>query len=76
MAVTARGAASRCGVPTAFPACRLGVPERWEIVLTEDPNRTDKDARQPPSLVWKDTVLVPTGQTVDLLLDVTNAAYG
>jgi FtsP/CotA-like multicopper oxidase with cupredoxin domain len=25
-----------------------------------------------PSLVWKDTVLVPTGQTVDLLLDVTN----
>ena len=25
-----------------------------------------------PNLVWKDTVLVPTGQTVDLLLDVTN----
>ncbi|HET7295292.1 MAG TPA: multicopper oxidase family protein [Vicinamibacteria bacterium] len=24
------------------------------------------------NLVWKDTVLVPTGQTVDLLLDVTN----
>jgi FtsP/CotA-like multicopper oxidase with cupredoxin domain len=26
-----------------------------------------------PNLVWKDTVLVPTSQTVDLLLDVTNA---
>src|ERR671937_73778 len=25
-----------------------------------------------PSLVWKDTVLVRTGQTVDILLDVTN----
>jgi FtsP/CotA-like multicopper oxidase with cupredoxin domain len=25
-----------------------------------------------PNLVWKDTVLVPTGQTVDILLDVTN----
>ena len=25
-----------------------------------------------PSLVWKDTVLVPTGQTVDILLEVTN----
>jgi FtsP/CotA-like multicopper oxidase with cupredoxin domain len=25
-----------------------------------------------PNLVWKDTVLVPTGQTVDLLLDVTH----
>jgi FtsP/CotA-like multicopper oxidase with cupredoxin domain len=25
-----------------------------------------------PNLVWKDTVLIPTGQTVDLLLEVTN----
>jgi FtsP/CotA-like multicopper oxidase with cupredoxin domain len=25
-----------------------------------------------PNLVWKDTVLVPTGQTVDILLAVTN----
>jgi len=25
-----------------------------------------------PNLVWKDTVLVPTGQTVDILLEVTN----
>jgi FtsP/CotA-like multicopper oxidase with cupredoxin domain len=25
-----------------------------------------------PSLVWKDTVLVRTGQTVDILLDITN----
>ena len=24
------------------------------------------------NLVWKDTVLIPTGQTVDILLDVTN----
>jgi FtsP/CotA-like multicopper oxidase with cupredoxin domain len=24
------------------------------------------------NLVWKDTVLVPTGQTVDILLDITN----
>jgi FtsP/CotA-like multicopper oxidase with cupredoxin domain len=29
-----------------------------------------------PNLVWKDTVLVPTGQTVDILLDVTNPACG
>jgi FtsP/CotA-like multicopper oxidase with cupredoxin domain len=26
-----------------------------------------------PNLVWKDTVLVPTGQTVDVLLDLTHA---
>jgi FtsP/CotA-like multicopper oxidase with cupredoxin domain len=26
-----------------------------------------------PNLVWKDTVLVRTGETVDILLDVTNA---
>jgi FtsP/CotA-like multicopper oxidase with cupredoxin domain len=25
-----------------------------------------------PNLVWKDTVLVPSGQTVDILLDVSN----
>ena len=25
------------------------------------------------NLVWKDTVLVPTGETVDILLDVTHA---
>lgn len=25
-----------------------------------------------PNLVWKDTVLIPTGQTVDLLLDASN----
>ena len=25
-----------------------------------------------PNLVWKDTVLVPAGQTVDILLEVTN----
>ena len=31
-----------------------------------------RDGAAEPNLVWKDTVLVPTGQTVDLLLDVTN----
>ena len=31
-----------------------------------------RDGVTEPNLVWKDTVLVPTGQTVDLLLDVTN----
>jgi FtsP/CotA-like multicopper oxidase with cupredoxin domain len=31
-----------------------------------------RDGATEPNLVWKDTVLVPTGQTVDLLLDVTN----
>jgi FtsP/CotA-like multicopper oxidase with cupredoxin domain len=31
-----------------------------------------RDGVVEPNLVWKDTVLVPTGQTVDLLLDVTN----
>jgi FtsP/CotA-like multicopper oxidase with cupredoxin domain len=31
-----------------------------------------RDGVAEPNLVWKDTVLVPTGQTVDLLLDVTH----
>jgi FtsP/CotA-like multicopper oxidase with cupredoxin domain len=31
-----------------------------------------RDGTREPNLVWKDTVLVPTGQVVDLLLDVTN----
>jgi FtsP/CotA-like multicopper oxidase with cupredoxin domain len=31
-----------------------------------------RDGEPEPNLVWKDTVLVPTGQTVDLLLEVTN----
>jgi FtsP/CotA-like multicopper oxidase with cupredoxin domain len=31
-----------------------------------------RDGVVEPNLVWKDTVLVPTGQTVDLLHDVTN----
>jgi FtsP/CotA-like multicopper oxidase with cupredoxin domain len=30
------------------------------------------DGEPDPNLVWKDTVLVPAGQTVDILLDVTN----
>jgi FtsP/CotA-like multicopper oxidase with cupredoxin domain len=31
-----------------------------------------RDGIVEPNLVWKDTVLVSTGQTVDILLDVTN----
>lgn len=31
-----------------------------------------RDGIPEPNLVWKDTVLVPTGQVVDVLLDVTN----
>lgn len=31
-----------------------------------------RDGNVEPNLVWKDTVLVPTGQTVDILLEVTN----
>jgi FtsP/CotA-like multicopper oxidase with cupredoxin domain len=31
-----------------------------------------RDGVAEPNLVWKDTVLVRTGQTVDLLLDITN----
>jgi FtsP/CotA-like multicopper oxidase with cupredoxin domain len=31
-----------------------------------------RDGTVEANLVWKDTVLIPTGQTVDILLDVTN----
>ena len=31
-----------------------------------------RDGLEEPNLVWKDTVLVRTGETVDILLDVTN----
>jgi FtsP/CotA-like multicopper oxidase with cupredoxin domain len=31
-----------------------------------------RDGVVEPNLVWKDTVLIPTGQTVDLLLELTN----
>ena len=31
-----------------------------------------RDGAPEPNLVWKDTVLVRTGQTVDILFDVTN----
>jgi FtsP/CotA-like multicopper oxidase with cupredoxin domain len=31
-----------------------------------------RDGKVEPNLVWKDTVLIPTGETVDILLDVTN----
>jgi FtsP/CotA-like multicopper oxidase with cupredoxin domain len=32
----------------------------------------NRDGVPEPNLVWKDTVLIPTGQTVDILLDVTS----
>ena len=32
-----------------------------------------RDGVPEPNLVWKDTVLIRTGETVDILLDVTNA---
>jgi FtsP/CotA-like multicopper oxidase with cupredoxin domain len=35
-----------------------------------------RDGAPEPNLVWKDTVLVRTGQTVDILFDVTNPACG
>jgi FtsP/CotA-like multicopper oxidase with cupredoxin domain len=31
-----------------------------------------RDGAGGPDLVWTDTVLIPAGQTVDILLDVTN----
>jgi FtsP/CotA-like multicopper oxidase with cupredoxin domain len=31
-----------------------------------------RDGTVEPNLVWKDTVLVRTGETVDILLDVSN----
>jgi FtsP/CotA-like multicopper oxidase with cupredoxin domain len=31
-----------------------------------------RDGEEEANLVWKDTVLIPAGQTVDLLLQVTN----
>ena len=31
-----------------------------------------RDSVEEPNLVWKDTVLIATGQTVDILLDVTH----
>ncbi len=31
-----------------------------------------RDGRPEPNLVWKDTVLVAAGETVDILLDVSN----
>ena len=35
-----------------------------------------RDGEVEPNLVWSDTVLVRTGETVDILLDVTNPAAG
>jgi FtsP/CotA-like multicopper oxidase with cupredoxin domain len=35
-----------------------------------------RDGVTEPNLVWKDTVLVRAGETVDILLDVTTPACG
>ena len=35
-----------------------------------------RDGEPEENLVWKDTVLLRAGQTIDILLDVTNPAYG
>jgi FtsP/CotA-like multicopper oxidase with cupredoxin domain len=35
-----------------------------------------RDGVVEPNLVWKDTVLVRTGETVDILLDITNVGLG
>jgi FtsP/CotA-like multicopper oxidase with cupredoxin domain len=34
-----------------------------------------RDGAPEPNLVWSDTVLVPTGEVVDILLDVTNPGH-
>jgi FtsP/CotA-like multicopper oxidase with cupredoxin domain len=34
-----------------------------------------RDGAVEPNLVWTDTVLIPAGQTVDILLDVTNPGH-
>jgi len=34
-----------------------------------------RDGEVEPNLVWTDTVLIPAGQTVDILLDVTNPGH-
>ena len=51
-----------------FDAHRTGTEEAHHppiLVLS-------RDGAVEPNLVWKDTVLVRTGETVDILLDVTN----
>src|SRR5450755_3871944 len=35
-----------------------------------------RDGEPDPNLVWKDTVLVPAGRTVDILLEVTTPGAG
>jgi FtsP/CotA-like multicopper oxidase with cupredoxin domain len=35
-----------------------------------------RDGVTEPNLVWKDTVLLKTGETVDILLDVTSPGHG
>ena len=45
-------------------ACRLGRTRRDFV--------TSRDGMTEGNLVWKETVLVWTGETVDLLLEITN----
>jgi FtsP/CotA-like multicopper oxidase with cupredoxin domain len=51
----------------------LSAGYRWDrpttgVLLTD----LSRDGVVEPNLVWKDTVLVRTGQVVDILFDVTN----
>jgi hypothetical protein len=47
----------------------VGHPHARVLILS-------RDGVVEPNLVWKDTVLIPTGQTVDILLEVTSLALG
>ena len=54
------------------------VRDIFDEALPENDNRLltilvlSRDGVTEPNLVWKDTVLLRTGETVDILLDVTN----
>jgi len=45
---------------------------RAHVCSSASRSASGRDAVVEPNLVWKDTVLVRTGETVDILLDVTN----
>ncbi len=62
--------ASRAPIIASHSSCRALCASPRN--LSDEQVRTilSRDGIPEPNLVWKDTVLVPTGQTVDLLLDV------
>ena len=60
-----------------WESLRLFTPVRYDslpgLTFPGDPDSyPSRDDVVEPNLVWKDTVLVRTGETVDILLDVTN----